>query len=263
MQTSHDDGTANGPIQRSYELNAEYWIKIVREGRDRYQTKVTDPALLAAIGDPSGLEFLDAGCGEGLFARLLLKRGANHVRGVDISPALIAAATAHPAADPKTSTFCQGDVDNLPLPDDCVDVVYANRLPHALAEPGRRFAEFARVLRPGGRFYYLSLHPCFYVPRAQRVAGPDQWAGGISSREYFAGRTIVQRFNVDGLVSPEPSVQRFYSLETHCRLVLEAGFDITGIAEPRPVASSDASDESWPEWFPTPLFLLLSCKRRD
>lgn len=253
--SNHDD---NSPIQRSYEDNAEYWIRIVREGRDRYQQDITDPALLSAIGDPTGLTFLDAGCGEGAFARAVIAGGARHVHGIDLSSALIDAATAHPAADPTTSTFAQGDVDALPLPENCVDVVYANRLPHSLADPSRRFAEFARVLRPGGRFIYLSLHPCFYLPRDRRAQ--SQEAGtGLTAGEYFAGRTVVQKFNVDGLISPAASVQRFYSLEMHCRLVFDAGFVITGIAEPRPAAGGEGPAAAKWESFPTPLFLLLSC----
>lgn len=250
----------NGAIQRSYEANAEYWIRIVREGRDHYQQQISDPALLSAIGDPTGLTFLDAGCGEGAFARAVIARGARHVHGIDLSHALIGAATDHPLADPSTSTFRQGDVDALPLPDDCVDVVYANRLPHSLADPGRRFAEFARVLRPGGRFFYLSLHPCFYLPRDQRAADSAGKGVGLAAEEYFAGRTVVQKFNVDGFISPEPSVQRFYSLETHCRLVLDAGFVLTGIAEPRPANHGHDADAARWESFPTPLFLLLSCR---
>lgn len=79
------DETVEDPIRLGYERNAEYWTKIVREGCDPYQTEITDPALRSAIGDPSGLEFLDAGCGEGFFARELVARGARHVHGVDIS----------------------------------------------------------------------------------------------------------------------------------------------------------------------------------
>lgn len=253
--------TGEDPIRRSYERNAEYWIDIVREGRDPYQKEITDPALLAAIGDPTGLDFVDAGCGEGFFARLLVERGARHVYGVDISEALIAAAKTHPATDSRTSTFSQGDVASLPLPDDSVDVVYANRLPHALADPGLRFTEFARVLKPRGRFIYLSLHPCFYVSREERATSARKPPGGIAAEDYFAGRTIVQKFNVGGLTSPAASVQRFYSLEAHCRLITGAGFAIADIAEPRHQPGDDFRAKAESVTLPSPLFLLLSCTR--
>lgn len=254
------DGTGNDAIRRSYERNASYWTKIVREELDPFQKEITDPALLTAIGDPKGLDFVDAGCGEGFFARLLVERGARHVYGVDISDALVAAAKTHPAADIKTSSFFQCDVASLPLPDDSVDIVYANRLPHALTDPGRRFTEFARVLRPGGRLIYLSLHPCFYVSREERAAASAQSPAGITAAEYFAGRTIVQNFNVGGLISPGPSIQRFYSLETHCQMITNAGFVISNITEPRAPQTGDHTKDSRSAMPLTPLFLLLSCK---
>lgn len=250
---SIDDTEA--PIRDAYERNAEYWIRVVREGLDPYQQQITDPALLSAIGDPSGNVFLDAGCGEGHFSRQLVERGARHVHGVDICGSLIRAAAAHNAADPRTSTFYRADVAHLPLADHTVDVVCCNRLPHALGQPQRRFTEFARVLRPGGRLVQLSLHPCFYAARDERDDPAQQ---PISARDYFQGRTVVQHFNVDGL-SPAPSVQRFYSLETHARLITQAGFTITDISEPRPqdllIHHSDR-----PKAFHTPLFLLIVAK---
>jgi 2-polyprenyl-3-methyl-5-hydroxy-6-metoxy-1,4-benzoquinol methylase len=48
-----------------WEGNAGFWIRIIREQRDRYRTELTDQAVLAAIGDCADLDVLDAGCGEG------------------------------------------------------------------------------------------------------------------------------------------------------------------------------------------------------
>ncbi|PVA97605.1 class I SAM-dependent methyltransferase [Mycobacteroides abscessus] len=245
------------PIKDAYDKNAEYWIRIVRERRDPYQHEITDPALLAAIKNTRGFKFLDAGCGEGSFARLLVERGADHVYGVDSSETLIRAAREHPDARHETSTFYHADVAHLPLSDNIVDVVYANRLPHALAHPERRFHEFARVLRPNGRLIHLSLHPCFYVARDDRN---KDFMQGIAARDYFQGRTVVQHFNVDG-ISPAPSVQRFYSLEEHVRMITAAGFSITNVSEPRPANLLDANDP-WRDRFQVPLFLLLEAQLR-
>src|SRR5215469_3907169 len=49
--------------------------------------------LLAQLGDVTGREVLDAGCGEGYLARILAARGA-HVTGIDLSPRLIEMARA-------------------------------------------------------------------------------------------------------------------------------------------------------------------------
>ncbi len=33
-----------------WEANAEYWVRVIREGRDRYRTDLTDAAVLDAVG---------------------------------------------------------------------------------------------------------------------------------------------------------------------------------------------------------------------
>lgn len=243
--------TAGDPqITDAYAANAAFWTQIIREGRDKYQTGLVDRALFEAIGPCRGKTFLDAGCGEGYFSRELARRGAKRVHAVDACVELVAAAR----ADPRPAIACHvADVAALPLQDSSVDVVVANRLPHSLTAPGERFCEFARVLRPGGLLVSLSLHPCYYTARDSQKAVP-------TVEEYFGGRTVVQHFEVDGLVSPKPSVQRFFSLEEHVGLLLRAGFVVTGLAEPRPTAEQLDADPWWREHYTRPLFLLLKAR---
>ncbi|ADG98909.1 Methyltransferase type 11 [Segniliparus rotundus DSM 44985] len=237
-------------ITDAYSANAAFWTQIIREGRDKYQTGLVDRALFEAIGPCEGKAFLDAGCGEGYFSRELARRSAGHVHAVDACAELVAAARDLP--DPAI-TYHVADIAALPLPDNSVDVVVANRLPHGLADPGKRFFEFARALRPGGRLVSLALHPCYYTARDSQNEKPPL-------DEYFEGRMVVQHFEVDGLVSPEPSVQRFFSLEEHVSMILRAGFVITGLTEPRPTPEQFDTDPWWQEHYTRPLFLLLQCR---
>lgn len=239
-------------ITKAYSANAEFWVRTIRERRDKYQTGLVDRALLEAIGPCDSKVFLDAGCGEGYFSRELAQRGAAHVYGVDACSELIAAAESFQDSIPSTITYHLADVASLPLPTDSVDTVVSNRLPHGLNEYEQRFHEFARVLRPGGTLISLALHPCFYAARDARAS--------LSPAEYFEGRTVTQRFEVDGLMSPCPSVQRFFSLEEHTNTILRARFTITGLSEPRPTPHQYESDPWWREHFTRPLFLLLKCR---
>jgi len=88
---------------------------------------------------------LDAACGTGRHAAHLAERG-HSVIGVDISPKMLAVAAAKmPGGD-----FRHGDLSQLPVPDQHVDlVVCALALTH-VPELAPVLAEFARVLRPGG-----------------------------------------------------------------------------------------------------------------
>ncbi|MBF4998201.1 class I SAM-dependent methyltransferase [Nocardia sp. BSTN01] len=243
------------PISDAYAANAEFWIRIVRDDLDPYRSGLTDPALLALIGDCTGLHILDAGCGEGCLTRELTTRGAGFVHGVDTCAEFVAAAASHPAHDPARARFRQADVAALPLPDDSVDLVVANRLPHGLSDPGRRFVEFARVVRPAGRLVMMTMHPCFYVARGERSCAGT----GFTIGDYFAGRAVQQRFEVAGTRSPAASVQALYSLETTIGMLTTAGFAITAVREPRPTDRQRRDNPWWDEHFTRPLFLLLEC----
>lgn len=241
-------------VSNAYDRNADYWIDIIRNQRDPYQIQLTDPALLQAVGSCRGLEILDAGCGEGYLARELLERGAARVTGIDTCQALVTAATNHPAHDPDRSVFHHADVANLPLLDNSVDLVVANRLPNGIRDPGRRFEEFVRVLRPAGRLIALGMHPCFYTARTQRGE-----ASGVVLDDYFGVRTVEQRFDVEGKVSPAASVQTFYSLEEYVGMITDAGFVIRKLREPHPTVEQRRGNPWWDEHFTRPLFLLVEC----
>ncbi|GAB2519321.1 hypothetical protein GCM10027167_22860 [Nocardia heshunensis] len=240
----------------AYARNAEFWINVIRDRLDPYQTQLTDPALFDAVGDCTGLEILDAGCGEGYFARQLLARGARHVHGVDTCEEFITAARSHPDHRPQSASYHHADVANLPLPDATIDLVIANRLPNGISDPGRRFQEFARILKPTGRMLLLSMHPCFYTARAERT---PPGSNDLPIDTYFGVRTVEQQFNVAGHLSPVPSVQQFYSLETYIAMITSAGFAITALREPHPTPEQRRGNPWWNTNFPRPLFLLLEC----
>jgi SAM-dependent methyltransferase len=126
-----------------------------REGYDRWAPSYDEPGnqlleleqpivreILAGL--PVGVA-LDAACGTGRHAAYLAGLG-HAVIGVDSSPGMLASAR----EKVPQGEFIEGDLGKLPLADDSVDlVVCAIALVHVPALDGP-FAEFARVLRPGG-----------------------------------------------------------------------------------------------------------------
>ncbi|MEV0649298.1 methyltransferase domain-containing protein [Phytomonospora sp. NPDC050363] len=89
---------------------------------------------------------LDAACGTGRHAAYLASRG-HRVIGVDTSPAMLEPARAKlPGAE-----FHQARLEELPLPDAHVDVVVCALALCHVPDLAPVFAEFARVLKPGGR----------------------------------------------------------------------------------------------------------------
>lgn len=97
-----------------------------------------------------GQAVLDVASGPGTTARLLAAEYGVQVAGVDLSPANVAAATAA-ATDLARVRFQVGDAERLPVPDASVDAVLCECAFCTFPDKPTAAAEFARVLRPGGR----------------------------------------------------------------------------------------------------------------
>ncbi|WP_260615323.1 class I SAM-dependent methyltransferase [Microbispora sp. KK1-11] len=143
-----------------------------------------DEPLMTGIVDalPAGVA-LDAACGTGRVAALLTGRG-HRVLGVDRSPDMLARARARA----PLGRFLLGDLHDLPVPDDAVDlVVCCLALTHVPAL-GPVMTEFARVLRPGGHLVVSDMHPegvrRGFVPPVRRADGTP---GRISTYQHSIG----------------------------------------------------------------------------
>ena len=112
-----------------------------------------EPVVAEYLGDREPGVALDAACGTGRFAEFLAKRG-HQVIGVDSSPDMLA----HARRRVPDGEFHVAELERLPLPDDCVDVIVcALALVHVpRLEPV--LAEFVRVLRPGGDLVISDIH---------------------------------------------------------------------------------------------------------
>jgi SAM-dependent methyltransferase len=105
------------------------------------------PAL-ARLGPLAGLRVLDFGCGHGMGAVVLARRGAR-VTALDLSHGYLAEARRRAAVNGVAVQFVQGDGERLPFADASFDRVWGNAVLHHL-DVGRAAGELRRVLRPGG-----------------------------------------------------------------------------------------------------------------
>lgn len=95
---------------------------------------------------------LDLGCGPGFFSTLLAE-GGWQVDAVDVSADMLARARANVAEAALDSRvfFHQGDIARLPFPDASFDVAVSRNVTWLMREPRAAYAEWLRVLRPGGK----------------------------------------------------------------------------------------------------------------
>lgn len=116
---------------------------------DRYLDHETwiRPAM-ARLGDVTGLPVLDYGCGHGMAAVVLARRGAD-VTAFDLSSGYLAEARRRAAANDVSIEFVQADAERLPFADGRFARVWGNAILHHL-DMRRAACELHRVLQPGG-----------------------------------------------------------------------------------------------------------------
>lgn len=139
-----------------------HWYDEVAQNTGATHTSRVSELLLGLLGDGPG-RVLDAGCGSGLLATPLQVHGWEIV-GVDLSAAQLSIAVSRlPVA--------RADVTALPIRPSTLDAVVATHVHTDLPDFAAAVAESARVLRPGGTFAYVGVHPCFVGPFAERQVG--------------------------------------------------------------------------------------------
>jgi SAM-dependent methyltransferase len=100
------------------------------------------------LGDVRGKHVLDYGCGHGMAAVVLARRGAV-VSGFDLSAGYVDEARRRARANEVAAEFRQADAEALPFADRSFDAVWGCAVLHHL-DLRRAGAELSRVLRPGG-----------------------------------------------------------------------------------------------------------------
>jgi SAM-dependent methyltransferase len=112
-------------------------------------SRLAGEVFLDWLKPPSGLRWIDVGCGNGAFTELLAERCAPaEIQGVDPSEAQLAFARSRHSAG--VAQFRQGDAMALPFTDNSFDAAVMALVIFFVPEPPAGVAEMARVVRPGG-----------------------------------------------------------------------------------------------------------------
>jgi 2-polyprenyl-3-methyl-5-hydroxy-6-metoxy-1,4-benzoquinol methylase len=203
-------------------------------------------ALLDLLGPVRGDRVLDVACGHGRLARELARAGADVV-GIDISANLISMARDIERDEPLGIRYIHADITApAALGDGESDAVTCNFGLSDIDDLDGAIATVRRVLRPGGRFAFSILHPCFAGGRD--IAGSWPPAG----RYYDEGRWVTTNARAT-LRRQVGATHRM--LSTYVNTLRRHGLWLDQVAEPPPV----------PDWDPEhdadrhPVFLVASC----
>lgn len=130
------------PVTRFFDSAAAGWDDRTGAGSVEHLAPIA-AGVLNVVPEPERI--LDIGCGTGAATLFLAREFPRaRVRGIDLSPAMIARATAKIGLDPEARVaFRTGDASKLPYPDQSFDLIAQINMPVF-------FSEINRVLRPGG-----------------------------------------------------------------------------------------------------------------
>lgn len=122
-----------------------------------------------------GLTVLDAGCGHTAPNLQELRDSGARLIGVDLV-----------RLEPQPGMeLIEGDLARIPLPDASVDLIYSRSVMEHVVDPRAVYAEAARLLKPGGRWIFLTANRWDYVSIVSRLT-PNRFHAAIVRR--FEGR---------------------------------------------------------------------------
>jgi SAM-dependent methyltransferase len=178
--------TCGGPINSSLYADAE-------------TTQVPTEALAASLGcgNPTALAelkageiVLDLGSGGGIDVLLSARRvgPTGKAYGLDMTDEMLESARDNQRKAGVTNVeFLKGEIENLPLPDDSVDVIISNCVINLSANKDRVLKEALRVLKPGGRLAVSDIVVRGEMPNEIKDK-VELWvgciAGALEDREY-------------------------------------------------------------------------------
>lgn len=200
-------------IIRSWEVNAEPWIRAIDSASIVSRKLVTDAAIVDSVLELQPRSLLDIGCGEGWLARALAARGIE-VLGVDVVPALIESAQRRAGAGERYRLLSYEALAAGELGEH-FDLLVCNFSLLGEESVHGLFARAQALLNPGGHLVVQTLHPLMACGDAPYR---DGWRAGS-----WAG------FSED---FSDPAPWYFRTLESWLQLFREAGLGLAGLKEP-------------------------------
>jgi SAM-dependent methyltransferase len=190
-------------------------------------------ASINTLGEVAGLDVVELGCGTAYVSAWLARRGARPV-GVDVTPAQLATARRCQSESGIDFPLIEASAEQVPLPSASFDLAVSEYGASIWCDPRRWLPEAHRLLRPGGRLWFLRNStlailcssdagpPTETLQRPQRGLGRIEWPGEI------------------GVEWQLPHGELF-------RLLRRTGFDVVDLVELYP--PDDAVDHSYYDTF--------------
>ena len=183
---------------------------------------------LGILGDVSGKDVLDLGCGTAYFSAWLARRGASVV-GLDVTPVQLETARRCQREFGIEFPLIEASAEDVPLADASFDLVHSEYGASIWCDPYRWIPEAARLLRPGGLLVFLRNSTLVIL------CSPDE--GKVEER------LVRPQFGMRRFEWPEGGVEFHLAHGDWIRLLRTNGFEIEDLVELR--APENAQDHEY------------------
>ncbi|OMC74924.1 SAM-dependent methyltransferase [Paenibacillus odorifer] len=206
--------------------------------------------LKALLPDLHNKSVLDLGCGFGWHCLYAREQQASSVIGVDISEKMLQQAR-EKTNDPAI-TYIQLPIEDIDFASEQFDVVLSSLAFHYIESFAAICRKVHSFLKPGGSFIFSVEHPIFTSREEQ-----DWYADEQGNRLHWP----VDHYQSEGLRETkfltENVIKYHRTISTYFNDLIEAGFTIKAVKEPKP--SEEMSNDPWmKDEERRPMFLIIS-----
>ena len=166
--------------------DSKWGIDFGEIGREQVRRKLA--RALGGLPEACFGDALEIGAGTGYFTLNLLRAGlVGRATATDISPGMLKTLAATAAELRLEVETVETDAERLPFPDSAFDLVFGHAVLHHIPALERAFAEFERVLRPGGTVAFCG-EPSRYgdliaaVPKRAALTVAPLWRRALGAR---------------------------------------------------------------------------------
>lgn len=168
-------------------LNALEFALMNNPVRAAIQRRVETPVLIGPPGSLARKRVLEVGCGRGVGMVILLDLGAAQVTGFDLDRKMVALAKKRLSKYGERARVFTGDAEAMDVPSESFDIVVEYGILHHVPGWQKALEEIARVLKPGGTFYFEDILKGFISAWPMRVLLDHPQETQFTGRQFRAG----------------------------------------------------------------------------
>lgn len=240
-------------VRRAWNANAAFWDSHMGEGNSFHQTLLL-PSMERLLTLQSGEHVLDVACGNGQLSRWMTEKGARVV-GIDLSEQLIEIARNKSSRGGEKIDYRVVDASDgsalRRLGPKSYDAIVCNMALMDMPNLDPLAGAIPSLLKPGGRFIFSVMHPCFNTGDVRKVASESEVGGvlretlGVEVRRYLTARKVMGLAMVD-----QPAPQPYFERPLHALLnpFLRSALVLDALEEPAFPPPVGPSSQPWYSW---------------